>query len=70
VTLACHVVNVNFDIFDAHVMVNYIQQNLQDIIFGPIRIGLITQKQFWDHLQKNGIFWARHPILIEALLEG
>jgi hypothetical protein len=24
---------------------------LQDIIFEPIRIGLITQKQFWDHLK-------------------
>jgi hypothetical protein len=26
----------DFDTFDAHVMVNYIQPNLQDIIFGPI----------------------------------
>jgi hypothetical protein len=25
-------------------MVNYIEPNLQEIIFGPIRIGLITQK--------------------------
>jgi hypothetical protein len=31
-------------------MVNYIEPNLQEIIFGPIRVGLITQKQFWDHL--------------------
>jgi len=23
--------------------------NLQEIIFGPIRVGLITQNQFWDH---------------------
>jgi small-conductance mechanosensitive channel len=32
-------------------MVNYIEPNLQEIIFGPIRVGLITQKQFWDHLK-------------------
>ena len=32
-------------------MVNYIQPNLQEIIIGPIRVGLITQKQFWDHLK-------------------
>ena len=43
--------NVNFDTFDGHVMVNYIEPNLQEIIFGPIRVGLITQKQFWDHLK-------------------
>jgi hypothetical protein len=41
--------NVDFDTFDGHVMVNYIEPNLQEIIFGPIRVGLITQKQFWDH---------------------
>ena len=52
--------NVHFDTFDVHVMVNYIEPNLQEIIFGPIRVGLITQKQFWDHL-KNGIFWAGPP---------
>ena len=44
--------NVNFDTFDGHFMVNYIEPNLQEIIFGPIRVGLITQKQFWDHLKK------------------
>jgi hypothetical protein len=39
--------NVDFDTsFDVHVMVN-IEPNLQEIIFGPIRVGLITQKQFW-----------------------
>ncbi len=43
--------NVDFDTFDRHVMVNYIEPNLQEIIFGPIRVGLITQKQFWDHLK-------------------
>ena len=43
--------NVDFDTFDGHVMVNYIEPNLQEIIFGPIRVGLITQKQFWDHLK-------------------
>jgi hypothetical protein len=32
-------------------MVNYIEPNFQEIIFGPIRVGLITQKQFWDHLK-------------------
>ena len=43
--------NVDFDTFDVHVMVNYIEPNLQEIIFGPIRVGLITQKQFWDHFK-------------------
>jgi hypothetical protein len=43
--------NVDFDTFDGHVMVNFIEPNFQDIIFGPIRVGLITQKQFWDHLK-------------------
>ena len=52
--------NVDFDTFDGHVMVNYIEPNLQEIIFGPIRVGLITQKQFWDHL-KNDIPGARPP---------
>ena len=41
-------------------MVNYIEPNLQEIIFGPIRVGLITQKQFWDHL-KNCHSWGRTP---------
>ena len=44
-------IKVYFDTFDGHVMVNYIEPNLQEIIFGPIRVGLITQKQFWDHLK-------------------
>jgi hypothetical protein len=38
--------NVDFDTFDVHVMVNYIEPKLQEIIFGPIGVGLITQKQF------------------------
>ena len=50
--------NVDFDTFDGHVMVNYIEPNLQEIIFGPIRVGLITHKQFWDHL-KNCHSWGR-----------
>ena len=50
----------NFDTFDVHVMVNYIETNLQEIIFGPIRVGLITQKQFWDHL-KNCHSWGQTP---------
>jgi len=50
--------NVNFDTFDGHFMVNYIEPNLQEIIYGPIRVGLITQKQFWDHL-KNCHSWSR-----------
>ena len=38
-------------------MVNYIEPNLQEIIFGPIRVGLITQKQFWDHFKNcHGVF--------------
>ena len=28
--------NVDFDTFDGHAMVNYIQPNMQEIIFGPI----------------------------------
>ena len=51
---------VYIDTFDGHVMVNYIEPNLQEIIFGPIRVGLITQKQFWDHL-KNCHSWGRTP---------
>jgi hypothetical protein len=43
--------NVDFDTFDGHVMVNNIEPNLQEIIFGLIRVGLITQKQFSDHLK-------------------
>jgi hypothetical protein len=43
--------NINFDTFDVHVMVNYIEPNLQEIIFGPILVGLSTQKQFLDHLK-------------------
>ena len=48
--------NVDFDTFDGHVMVNYIEPNLQDIIFTPItRIGSRfdnseTQKQKIDRL--------------------
>ena len=52
--------NVDFDTFDGHVMVNYIEPNLQEIIFGPIRVGLITRKQFWDHL-KNCHSWGQTP---------
>ena len=52
--------NVDFDTFDGHVMVNYIEPNLQEIIFGPIRVGLITRKQFWDHL-KNCHSYGRTP---------
>ena len=44
--------NVDFDTFDVHVMVNYIEPHLQEIIFRPTRVGLITQKQFWDLLKK------------------
>jgi hypothetical protein len=52
--------NVDFDTFDGHVMVNYIEPDLQEFIFGPIRVGLITQKQFWDHL-KNCHSWGQTP---------
>ena len=47
-------------LFDGHVMVNFIEPNFQEIIFGPIRVGLITQKQFWDHL-KTWHSWGRTP---------
>ena len=43
--------NDDFDTFDVHVMVNYIEPNLQEIIFGHVRVGLINQKQFWDLLK-------------------
>ena len=52
--------NVDFDTFDVHVMVNYIEPHLQEIIFRPTRVGLITQKQFWD-LLKNCHFWGQTP---------
>ena len=41
-------------------MVNFIEPNLQEIIFTPIRVGLITQKQIWGHL-KNDIYGAGPP---------
>ena len=31
--------NGDFDTFDSHVMVNFIEPNLQEIIFTPIRVG-------------------------------
>jgi len=43
--------NVDFDTFDGHVMVNFIEPNFQNIIFTLSTISLITQKQFWDHLK-------------------
>jgi hypothetical protein len=53
--------NVNFDTFDGHVMVNFIEPNFQDIIIEPIRVGLITQKQFWA-------FFGPDPLLLIAVL--
>jgi len=44
--------NVDFDTFDGHVMVNFIESNFQDIIFTLSTVSLITQKQFLDHLKK------------------
>ena len=43
--------NVDFDTFDGHVMVNFIEPNFQDIIFILSTVSLITQKQFLDHLK-------------------
>jgi len=43
--------NVDFDTFDGHVMVNFIEPNFQDIIFTLSTVSLITQKQFLDHLK-------------------
>jgi hypothetical protein len=43
--------NVDFDTFDGHVMVNFIEPNFQDIIFTLSNVSLITQKQFLDHLK-------------------
>jgi hypothetical protein len=60
--------SVDFDTFDGHVMVSYIEPNLQEFIFGPIRVGLITQKQFWVHL-KNCHLWGRTPYLDLALTQ-
>jgi hypothetical protein len=50
-------------------MVNYIEPNLQEIIFGPIRVGLITQKQFWDHL-KNCHSWGLRTNAIGIFIEA
>ena len=44
--------HLNFDTFDVHVMVNYIEPNFQDIIFTLSTVSLITQKWFSDHLKK------------------
>ena len=33
-------------------VVNFIEPNFIQFIFTPIRVGLITQKQFWGHLKK------------------
>ncbi len=52
--------NVDFDTFDGHVMVNFIEPNFQDIIFTLSTVSLITQKQFWDHF-KNCHSWGRTP---------
>ena len=38
--------NVDFDTFDGHVMVNFIEPNFQDIIFTLSTVSLITQKPF------------------------
>ena len=35
---------VDFDTFDGHVMVNFIEPNFQDIIFTLSTVSLITQK--------------------------
>jgi hypothetical protein len=53
--------NVNFDTFDGHVMVNYIEPNLKEIIFGPIRVGLI---------KRIAIPGAGPPIVLRTLLKG
>jgi hypothetical protein len=44
---------LKFDTFDGHVMVNFIDPNLQDIILTVSSASLITQKRFWDHLKKS-----------------
>ncbi len=36
--------NVDFDTFDGHVVVNFIEPNFQDIIFILSTVSLITQK--------------------------
>jgi hypothetical protein len=41
----------NFDTFDGHVMVNFIEPTFQNIIFTLSTVSLITQKQFLDHLK-------------------
>jgi hypothetical protein len=38
--------NADFDTFDSHVMVNFIEPNLKEIIFTPSRVGVITQDNF------------------------
>jgi hypothetical protein len=38
--------HLDFDTFDGHVMVNFIEPNFQDIIFTLSTVSLITQKPF------------------------
>jgi hypothetical protein len=38
--------HLNFDTFDGHVMVNFIEPNFQDFIFTLRTVSLITQKPF------------------------
>ena len=44
-------INVDFDTFDGHVMVNFIEPNFQNIIFTLSTVSFITQKQFSDNLK-------------------
>jgi hypothetical protein len=61
--------HLNFDTFDGHVRVNFIEiePNFQDIIFTLSTVSLITQKQFWGHL-KNSHFWGPEEILLVSHL--
>jgi hypothetical protein len=43
--------HLNFDTFDGHIMVDFIEPNFQDIIFTLRTVSLITQKQFWGHIK-------------------
>ena len=61
--------NVDFDTFDGHVMVNFIEPNFQDIIFILCTVSLITQKWFSDHLKKWH-FWGNTPYFLRPARLG
>jgi hypothetical protein len=54
-TTECTRKNVDFDTFDGHVMVNFIEPNLQDIIFTLSTVSLTFEKM---------TFYGEHPLVV------